>query len=74
MNGVIVNDDLGRRHHRDLRTGSGTVQLRPAGGPIQHHERLRGEVDGLRGIISRASAAHACLQEWPCDSVFYDNL
>lgn len=43
----ITNDDLGRWNHRDLRTGSGTVQLRPASGPIECYD-LRGEVESFR--------------------------
>lgn len=39
---------LGCWNHRDLRTGSGTIQLRPANGSVEHNERLRGEVESFR--------------------------
>lgn len=32
---LITNDDLGRWNYCDLRTGFGTVQLRPTSGPIE---------------------------------------
>lgn len=71
-----INDDLGRRNHRHLRTGSRAVQFRAAGGPIEHYERLRGEVDRLakgllRDLVDRLHPLpqicpdHACLEELP---------
>lgn len=35
---LIMNDDLGRWNYCDLRTGSGTVQLRPASGSIEYYK------------------------------------